>query len=361
VNRNDSTALDLAATDAIICAHLSPRPPPMPEARILARRSARNALNQGDKDAVASLGTLLTVIGKVAAAPGQRTIVLVSPGFLVLSNVLTEETQLIDRAVKAGIVIGTLDARGLYAMSAAGDAADRTISVSTVASKFRHNSDEATAQADVMANLAAGTGGTFYKGTNDYDAGFARVATAPEVLYVLGFNPSDLKLDGRFHDLKVSLRNPAGLTVQSRMGYYAPSYGKDPAEQAKQQIEEAFFSREEMSSLPVDLQTDYFKAPNGEATLSAVARIDVKKLASRSDDVTVVTGIFDGDGNYVSGVQKLVKLRLTEDSLRQRFASGLGVKSSFTVHPGRYVIRMVVRDSQGQLMSAQSSQIEIPQ
>ena len=44
-------------------------------------------------------------------------------------------------------------------------------------------------QTDVIANLADGTGGTFYHGTNDYDEGFTRVAAAPEYKYVLsGFS-----------------------------------------------------------------------------------------------------------------------------------------------------------------------------
>ena len=49
----------------------------------------------------------------------------------------------------------------------------------------------------------------------------------------------DLKLDGRYHALKVALVNPKGLTLQARRGYYAPRYAADPAEQAKRQAEKA--------------------------------------------------------------------------------------------------------------------------
>jgi len=118
--------------------------------------------------------------------------------------------------------------------------------------------------------------------------------------------------------------------------------------------------------LPATLQTQYFKGADGDATLSAVAKIDVKKLAFRKeagrnrDDLTVVTGLFDNDGNYVSGAQKLIEMRLLDDTLEKRVGSGIAVKNSFTVHPGRYVVRMVVRDSEGQLMSAQSSLVDIP-
>jgi hypothetical protein len=136
--------------------------------------------------------------------------------------------------------------------------------------------------------------------------------------------------------------------------------------QAKQQVEEAFFSRDEVHDLPAVLQTQYFKADNGDATLSAVAKVDVKKLSFRKeagrnlDNLTVVTGLFDNDGNYVAGMQKVVEMRLLDETLEKRVGSGIAVKTSFPVHPGRYVVRMVVRDSEGELMSAQSSLVEIP-
>jgi len=46
----------------------------------------------------------------------------------------------------------------------------------------------------------------------------------------LGFSPQNLKLDGSFHHLKISLKDPAKLTLQARRGYYAPKHVADPAE-----------------------------------------------------------------------------------------------------------------------------------
>ena len=133
-------------------------------------------------------------------------------------------------------------------------------------------------QTDVVANLADGTGGVFYHGTNDFDEGMARVAATPEFRYVLAFSPVNMKFDGKFHSLKVTVKDHPGLQLQIRKGYYAPTSSADPADQAKQQIEEAFFSHDELHDLPAVLQTQYFKLDNGDATLSAVAKVDVKKL-----------------------------------------------------------------------------------
>jgi hypothetical protein len=47
-------------------------------------------------------------------------------------------------------------------------------------------------------------------------------AGAPEYLYLIGFAPEKLKLDGNFHALKVELKNQPALKIESaRKGYYA--------------------------------------------------------------------------------------------------------------------------------------------
>ena len=362
-NKNDPTALGIATTDALRCANLPPSQ--RATAEKMAQNAARQAVLNGDNDTLRALDQLRAVIARMASMPGQRTIVLISPGFLVLNDKLEDQTHIIERAIHANVIIGALDARGLFVNSGIPDASENNVNPATISAKAIYVTTEATVQADVMATLADGTGGTFYHGTNDFDEGMTRTAAAPDFLYVLGFSPLDLKYDGKYHSLKVTLKNGKGMELQVRKGYYAPKYAANPAEQSKQQIEETFFSSDELHDLPAILQTQYFMNDNGDATLSAVAKIDIKKLSYRKDsgrnnnEVTIVTGLFDNDGNYVTGIEKLVTLRLLDDTLEKRAGSGMSVKNSFTVHPGRYMVRMVVRDSEGQTMSAQSSIVEV--
>ena len=64
-------------------------------------------------------------------------------------------------------------------------------------------------------------------------AGFTQVAASPEFVYVLGFSPQNLKLDGTYHALKVKLANSRGFDLQARRGYYAPKHLADPEDDAK--------------------------------------------------------------------------------------------------------------------------------
>ncbi len=358
--KNDPQARTVATADANQCSNGAP-----PDAiQALVNRAAQQAVITGDRDAELSLNALRAVVARMASTPGRRTLVLISSGFLITDDHRDEQTALIERAIKANVVIGALDARGLY--TTATYSASSRANPATIALKSIINTTESMAQADIMATLADGTGGNFYHGKNDYDEGMALTAAAPQFLYLLGFSPQNLKLDGSYHNLKVSLKSKKGMELQSRKGYYAPKFGVTPAEQSKQQIEEAFFSRDEMHELPAVLQTQYFKAPGGDVTLSTVAKIDAKQLAFHKEadrnrnDVTVVTGLFDNDGNYMTGTQKVVEMRLLDETLQKRLDNGISIKNSFQVHPGRYLVRMVVRDSEGQTMSAQSGVVDIP-
>jgi VWFA-related protein len=363
-NRNDNTALGIATDDAMKCAHLDP--PQRPLAVAMAKQAARETFLVGDRETLASLDTLRNVVSRMGTVPGQRTIVLISSGFLVLDDRHNEETAVIERAIRSNIVIGALDARGLPVSTMLGDASQPGVNAGTLSAKDSYARTESTIQSDGMATIAEGTGGIFYHGSNDYGEGMARTAAAPEYLYVLGFSPQDLKPDGKFHTLKVTLKDSKGMNLQVRKGYFAPRGATDPEEKSRQTILEAVFSRDEVRDLPASLRTQYFKTGDADATLAAIANIDVKKLPLRKeggrnfDNLTVVTGLFDNDGNYISGVQKTVELRLLDETLEKRAGSGIAVKSSFAVHTGRYVVRLVVRDSEGQMMSEQSSPVEIP-
>ena len=73
-----------------------------------------------------------------------------------------------------------------------------------------------------------------------------------------------------------------------------------------------------------------------------------------------ISGVFDRNGNFISGQQKTVELRLLDSTLEKVLNSGITVRTNFDVAPGSYVVRLVVRDSEGQTMAARNGVVEIP-
>ena len=134
----------------------------------------------------------------------------------------------------------------------------------------------------------------------------------------------------------------------------------------KEEIQETVFSRDEVQSIPLDIQTEFFESGDQKYELTVTAQLDVKafrfnKDKDRNDDtVTVVAGLFDPNGNYIAGVEKVVELHLRDQTLEAFENAGISVKENFKVAPGRYLVRVVVQDSGGKSITARNGGVEIP-
>ncbi len=58
-------------------------------------------------------------------------------------------------------------------------------------------------------------------------------------------------------------------------------------------------------------------------------------------------------------MEKIVEMRLLDQTVQNRLGL-ITVKTSLDIKPGSYVVRLVVRDTEEQLMAAQTAAIEIP-
>ena len=79
------------------------------------------------------------------------------------------------------------------------------------------------------------------------------------------------------------------------------------------------------------------------------------------DDLTVVTSLFDNDGNYITGSEKDIAMKFHDDTLKQLSRTGAKSEARFDVQPGSYVVRLVVRDANAAALSAQNGIVQIPQ
>lgn len=367
-NKHDDAAFQALLQETFSCASLDPKKASDVQiANSLVKSATRQGLNEGEENSRLALTTLRDIVRRMTAAPGSRTIVILSPGFFLTSDLRFEESDVMDRAIKGNVTISSVDARGLFTIIPGGDASTKTIAISGQSAAIRSalDRDAQLANADIMAELADATGGRFFHNDNGLLEGLKLVAAQPEYMYLLGFSPQNLKLDGGYHALKVTLK-AKGYDVQARRGYYAPRHLANPEEEAKQEISEAFFSREDLAEIPMEMRLQFFKPDQLKAKLTVVTKLDVRPISFRrvddrnADKVTVVAGAFDRNGNYVAGVQQVVDLHLRDQTLAAAQNSGITLRSMIDLTPGSYFVRVVVRDSEGQKMAARNGVIEIP-
>ncbi len=373
VHRRDPFALEVATEEALRCYFQNSQISPdaaRERAQAMAEAEAARVLNFFELRSEYALRGLDQLIRRMTALPGQRNIVLISPGFLTVTQDQRRDA-IADRALRASVIISSLDARGLYVPAPFDDVSQRPVvylldrpELTGYKTRFQIESQERGA--DVLRYLAQDTGGDFYHNSNDLDEGFRRVGAPPEVSYVLGFSPPSLKQDGRFHSLKVTLASSRGMTLQARRGYFAPEKPGDASTQAKEEIEQALFSRDEVNEVPIEVHTQFFRLSESETRLSVLTHLDLHVLRFRKEEgrnlnnLTVVTALFDRDGKYLTAKEKRLEFRLRDGSLVRLSQVGLNMKTSFDVRPGTYLVREVVRDSEGGQLSGLNRTVEIP-
>ena len=363
-NKHDPQALQVVVYETLQCMFGGDQRM-LAAAQSAAQSAVMIALNAGDADNNFTYRELEVVLRALAGKPGERVLLLASPGFLITQDML-DVNGVVDRANRANIVINALDARGLYAPEPGGDISQHNSDTSiTGGYKSTYRIAEQSEEQFVLMDMAYGTGGTFFHNSNDLEGGLKLAGGVPEVSYVLGFSPQNQKMDGKYHTLKVTLAQKQKYAIQARRGYYAPKKLNDPQETEKQEIQEALFSQDEIHDLPLSLQTQYFKTGDTDARLSVVSHLELAGMRFRKadgrnlDDLTVATAVFDENGNFITGGEKLVKMRLFDATFEKLRRTGLTVKSSFQVKPGRYMVRQVVRDSEGAQMAARNGTVVI--
>jgi VWFA-related protein len=181
--------------------------------RIIAMR----VLKDESRDFVASFAAIGEIVHRMGTLPGQRILILVSPGLPILEpEVSAAESRMIDLAAQSNVTVSALDAHGLSATSAtAGNENSNEFAVA-----------EVQVAEGALSDLADATGGTFFHNSNDLDSGLKSLTEAPEVVYVLELSLDGVKADGSLHRLKVRVDRP-GLDVQARRGYFLPKPEKN--------------------------------------------------------------------------------------------------------------------------------------
>jgi len=366
-NLDVADVLNIATQDALSCAFNNQREF-RAEARDMASRSAEHLVFADDEETEASFRRIREVVRRVSVLPGQRDVVLISPGFLYTGHD-QELAEIIDNAIHSDVVVNTLDARGLYTPDQSGDISQAAVPHAAggqaLLDSFRMN-DQRLAN-NVLVELADSTGGLAFTDNNDFNAGLQKLAATPEVYYLLAYSPRNLKGDGKYHNLKVTLTVKDNYTVEARHGFFAPARGETEAQAARRAIDDALFSQNVQHDLPVEMQTRVEKKPNGGQKLDIYADLDIAQFHFRKangvnqDGLTMVAALFDSNGNYVDGAQKVLNFNLKDETLAQFSKTGASSELDLDVKPGVYFLRFVARDTNDNHVSAQNATVDVPE
>lgn len=344
---------------------------------------ARTVLSSAEVISKSSLGSLDSVIGHLSQMPGHRIVVLTSSGFFTAS-LQPQLDQVTGDALDAGVVINSLDAKGLVARAPGGQAKDSPMNSGAMGGSGLGDSPLASGGVpaseyekqllkkqqdemdDVMADLARDTGGVFFHNNNDLDLGLREMAAAPDVSYRLGFSPVDLKADGKFHDLKVKLAVPGQFQIQARRGYFAPSEATRQAEGRVDKLNDEMLKTDSVEGIPAEVTAQPGQLPTGGTGLQISLHVDLKALSFQKaqgrhmDKLTVVSALFNSQGDFVTGEMGVVDMALKNDTLAALTKRGLNTTMVLQAPEGKYRLRLVVEEAGSGKMFAVTRPGDIP-
>lgn len=376
INYADTMAFNLAADDYMAChqSSLTGDQSTIDMVNTAVRAAALQSLNEGQRQTRYGFEIIDTVARRMSVLPGDRFVLMVSGGFYVDQTLRTFERQVLETLSQNKVMVNALDARGVYTVSPATDIAQRGLARPDLTGLHMSMLREtALQQGNVLGELARGSGGTFISNTNGFEDGYRKLTALHELTYMLAFSPKDMKYDGKYHKLDVVLNSRPGLdvksmTVTARAGYFAPS-SKSRSDQAiKGEIREAVFAREEVVTVPLEMDLKYSRAERAvEAHLFADLKIGIDGLRLRkgkdfhTDSLIIVTAVFDYNGIFVKGVEHAINLKMRDD-VRAKFQEkgGIDFRSEVLIPPGNYIVRVVLRDSEGNALTSRNGAVEIP-
>ena len=262
----------------------------------------------------------------------------------------------VDAAIKAGVSLWPIDARGLVAQAPLGDATQGSQGNSGIYTGTAANAVRASFQysQDTLYSLGADTGGKALLDTNDLDRGILQAQDSISDYYIIGYYTTNPARNGRFRRVKISLNQNLDAKLDYRQGYYADKeFGKFTAVEKERQLEDALMLEDPVTELSIAMEIDHFQLNRAEYFVPIVVKIPGRELALAKRGGAEHTLIdFVGEikdmvgGITVSNVRDFVNIKLSDATAAELAHRPIEYDTGFTLLPGKYMIKFLARDDQ---------------
>ena len=343
----------------------------------IVRNRANDLLAQASQITTNTLSGLEGVIRSVKSLPGRKVLFLCSNGFFVenrQSNVADRLRQIASAAAKAGVVIYSMDVRGLVAPF--GDASVDQFDPSGRLERSTHG--ELIASQDGLNALARDTGGKAIFNTNDFKPGLVGALKETSVYYILAWQPEKAgQHNGRFRKIEVSIIGRPDLTIRVRRGFFdsdpvtstvaaTKSKEEDPFKAVATKVHEVLVTLYPDNKLPLSLSLDYHDVAGKGPTLSASVQVPGEFIhfapeGEKTQALLDVAGAFYNDRGQPSSTffERIIATAPSVDAVKA-YRPDITYTYPAVLKPGLYQARVVVRDYKSGLTGSVRKWIEIP-
>jgi VWFA-related protein len=333
----------------------------------LVRNRAANLMRQASQWVLKTLNALDRLVRDSAGVPGRKVLFFISDGFLVDSNYTDMSNAirtLASSAARAGVVIYSIDARGLVVtLVDDGTGADPTGRL------LRSSQGEVFAFQDALNSLAVDSGGRALFNNNDLYAAVDRGLKETSFYYLLGWSPERSgDSPTKFRRLEVTVVGRPELTVRVRKGSFnleAPKNTKrdEPGKPVAAKLQEALVAATPVREVPVSMALSYVDTPDKGPTLSISMEIPTEVLSSDASEEKTSPSSVDFAGAVFNKEGKSTSTFGQKVTVAEALKSG-GRKLTYTQtvfpKPGLYQVRVAARDALSGRVGTAKAWVEIP-
>ncbi len=318
----------------------------------------------------------LNAIGQIAkqlkSFPEKKALIYFSSG--ISQTGLENEAQLEateNLAEKANMVIYPIDARGLMAAPPGGGASSAASRGTGIYNGSVYNSQRSgvNASQDTLNSLAVDTGGKMFVDSNNIALGIANVQKAMSSYYLIGYYSNNDKEDGKYRkiDIKLNGGKLAGGKLEYRKGYYAEKdWQKMNGQDKEYQLTQALSAGDPVTDLPLVLQLDYFRVSPTTYYVPASIRVPGSVVATAQKGGAAETQldfagqIQDDTHAAVGNVRDNIKVKLDGANAEKATKATYQYDAGFTLEPGTYHLKFVVRENISGKMGTFEAKFVIP-
>ena len=304
------------------------------------------------------LSALETAVKMLASLNEKKALVYFSSG--IQRSGQDNQAQLqatVNAAIRSNVSFYPIDARGLVATAPLGDATKGSPGGSAMYSGSSARSAQSSfqGQQETLYTLATDTGGKTLIDNTDLALGIVQAQKDISSYYILGYYTTNEKLDGHFRRVKIALKDQA-LTARTKMdyrvGYWA---GKDFKQfndsDRERQLNEAMLLGDPVTDIDIALDAYYFRLARDRYFVPVVAKIPgselelAKKGGVESTTFDFIGVVKDAAGKTVQNMRDYIPFKLKEEAASQLAKRPVVYPTGFTLAPGTYSLRLVVREN----------------
>jgi len=336
------------------------------------RNSARAVLMQAGTITQNMYASLESLMRSSARIPGRKLAFLISDGFLMDSgphgpDLRGKLDNIIDAAQRAGVVIYTIDSRGLVTANQV------DVRQGNARMDFGAPVGEIEAYQDALHALADETGGRALRNTNYFARWVEKVLDETSNYYLLAWRPDkEEEKAPKFRHVKVTVAGRPDLTVRAPRGYVegpqpasetaAKAATENPAKTPESDLRGALSDYYPNGSLPTLLSLTYLNTPKNETVLTSSMQVSTRGLRYGDDGkqqatIKLAGVILNDKGKIASSFRNQLSVNPLDAG---KTDAGVIYNQHTPLGPGIYQVRVAARDEKSGLVGSAMQWVVIP-